>query len=76
MSLPDDEPFAITQGARKRGGLAQPACHRSIADQEGGNLGTCQPTENSTPFQKNRPDARSISSHPAAKIAAGEDKHA
>src|SRR5207247_10145122 len=70
MSVPDGEPFALTQDARKRSGLAEPSRHGRIAEQKGGNLGPRQPTENPIPLQKNRPDTSSLSRHPAAEVAA------
>ena len=76
MSLPDGEPFALTQDARKRSGLAEPSRHGSIAEQKSGNLRTGQPAENPIPFPENRSDASSISSHPAAEIAPGKRQHA
>jgi hypothetical protein len=76
MRLPDGEPFALTQDARKRRGLAEPSRHGSIAEQKSGNLRTGQPAENPIPFPENWPDASSISSHPAAEIAPRKDKHA
>jgi len=76
MRLPDGEPFALTQDARKRSGLAEPSRHGSIAEQKSGNLRTRQPAENPIPFQENWPDASSISSHPAAEIARCKHQHA
>ena len=76
MRLPDCDPFALTQDARKRSGLAEPSRHGSIAEQKSGNLRTGQPAENPIPFQENRSDASSISSHPAAEIAPCKHQHA
>jgi hypothetical protein len=75
MSLPHGEPFAITKDARERSGLAESPRHGCIADQKGSNLGAGQSPKNPIPFQKNWPDASTISSHPAAEIAAGKEEH-
>jgi hypothetical protein len=76
MSLPDGESFAIVQDTGKRRGLPEPSRHGSIANEKGGNFGAGQPVENPIPFQENWPDASTISSHPAAEIAAGKDERA
>src|SRR5207247_6901452 len=75
MSLPDGEPFALTQDARKRSGLAEPSRYGSIAEQKSGNLRTGQPAENPIPFQENWSDASSISSYLAAEIARSKHQH-